>query len=188
MSDYTPIEVEVKIPIEDFESVYLRLGEAGFVHTKTRKEEDVYFNSLYYDLKERDKALRIRRSIDLETKRRWAELNCKGPKLDTVSMSRKEVEIPIEDPDAMESILNEIGFLKVEHSVEKLRYYFTKDRVTAALDRVEGLGDFLELEIMEQGEAMQEQCLEEIEELMETLGYKMQNTVRRSYLSMLMER
>ena len=68
MSDYTPIEVEVKIPIEDFESVYLRLGEAGFVHTRTRKEEDVYFNSLYYDLKERDKALRIRRTIDLETK------------------------------------------------------------------------------------------------------------------------
>lgn len=188
MSDYTPIEVEVKIPIEDFESVYLRLGEAGFVHTRTRKEEDVYFNSLYYDLKERDKALRIRRTIDLETKRRWAELNCKGPKLDTVSMSRKEVEIPIEDPDAMESILNEIGFLKVEHSVEKLRYYFMKDRVTAALDRVEGLGDFLELEIMEQGEAVREQCLEEIEGLMETLGYKMQDTVRRSYLSMLMER
>ena len=106
----------------------------------------------------------------------------------TVSMSRKELEIPIEDPDGMEAILNEIGFLKVEHTVEKLRYYFTRDHATAALDRVEGLGDFLELEIVEQGEAMREKCLDEIEELMQTLGYEMRDTVRRSYLSMLVER
>lgn len=188
MADYTPIEIEVKIPVEDFNRTYRRLEEEGFVYTRTRKEEDVYFNSLYYDLKERDKALRIRRTIDLETKRRWAEINCKGPKLDTVSMSRKELEISIEDPDGMEAILNEIGFLKVEHTVEKLRYYFTRDHVTAALDRVEGLGDFLELEIVEQGEAMREKCLDEIEKLMQTLGYEMRDTVRRSYLSMLVER
>ena len=68
MADYTPIEIEVKIPVEDFNRTYRRLEEEGFVYTRTRKEEDVYFNSLYYDLKERDKALRIRRTIDLDTK------------------------------------------------------------------------------------------------------------------------
>ena len=50
---------------------------------------------------------------------------------------------------------------------------------------MEGLGDFLELEILAQGEENREPCLKEIETVMVDLGYKREDTVRDSYLSLL---
>ena len=81
-NEHTPVEVEVKIPVRDPEDVIKRLEQCGFRPAGTCREEDVYYNSAYYDLKEHDKALRIRRVTDLATGKTRAEFNCKGPKLD----------------------------------------------------------------------------------------------------------
>lgn len=186
-SDKMPIEIEVKIPINDFNKLFQQLQDQGFRHTKVYEEEDTYFNSIHYDLRRNDKALRIRRTVDIGTGRSWAELNCKGPKLDHISMSRKELEIPIENPDVIEEILSEIAFFPVDSRVKKRRYYFTRDRIVASLDRVKGLGDFLELEIMELGEDKREEGLTELEKVIIDIGYTMKDTVRVSYLSMLQE-
>lgn len=182
------IEVEVKIPIDGLEKVFRRLQDCGFSAGPVHRETDRYFNSPHYDLREADKALRIRRVTDLETGRTWAEFNCKGPKLDQISVSRKEIEIPLEYPDRMEEILEELSFCPVECSVTKIRHYFSRGRMTAAADRVEGLGDFLELEIVEQGEEKRASCLGEIEEVMTKMGYSMEESVRSSYLTMLQKR
>ena len=56
--------------------------------------------------------------------------------------------------------------------------------MTACVDRVTGLGDFLELEIIVEDETEQAAALGEIEMLLEVLGYTMQDTTRTSYLSM----
>lgn len=180
-----PIEVEVKIPVTQWEKLCRRLEECGFVSVGVRRETDIYYNSVNYDLRAHDKALRIRRITDLETGESWAEFNCKGPKLDHVSVSRKEIEIKLERPEEMEGILEELSFYPVEVSVTKTRYQYRKGRITAAADRVEGLGDFLELEILAQGEENREPCLKEIETVMVGLGYKREDTVRDSYLSLL---
>lgn len=66
------------------------------------------------------------------------KLNCKGPKLDDISMSRKELEIPIDNPGAMEEILGELDFFPVHCRVKKKRYDFSCEKITASLDRVEG--------------------------------------------------
>lgn len=185
MSDKSPVEIEVKIPIENFGELFEKLKSNGFVRTMVRREVDTYFNSVYYDLKENDKALRIRRTTDKITGKEWAELNCKGPKLDDISMSRKEYETLLENPDEIEKILAEIGFLPVDVTVDKTRYYFSKGEITACIDQVEGLGDFLELEILEQGEFKREAGLKEIENVMNDIGYTMADTVQTSYLVML---
>lgn len=186
--DKTPIEIEVKIPVSNFDRLYLQLPQMGFEYRKSYEQEDSYSNSVNYDLKKRDKALRIRRTVDLETGKMWAQLNCKGPKLDKVSMSRKELEIPIDNPGAMEEILGELDFFPVHCRVKKKRYDFSCGKITASLDRVEGLGDFLELEILELGEEKRAAGLREIERVIRELGYSMEDTVRISYLSMLQKK
>lgn len=57
--------------------------------------------------------------------------------------------------------------------------------MTACLDSVEGLGEYLELEILVEQEEDRQQALQQIEERLLSLGYSMQDTTRISYLSML---
>lgn len=184
-SDHTPVEVEVKITVHGPEDTRRRLEECGFSYAGTYREEDVYYNSVHYDLREHDKALRIRRVTDLDTGKTHAEFNCKGPKLDQVSVSRTELEMRLETPEILERILEELTFLPVPCAVRKTRFLYTRGRVSAALDQVEGLGDYLELEIIGTGEEQRESCLEEIEAVMKEVGYEQKDTIRTSYLSLL---
>lgn len=60
-----------------------------------------------------------------------------------------------------------------------------KDHMTAAADKVENLGNFLELEIIVAKEEERAGGLDMIYELMRMLGCEKTETVRDSYLSML---
>ena len=179
------LEAEIKIPVNDLETVIKRLKQEGFQETEVCREEDTYFNSPYYDMKEKDKALRIRRSRNMQTGEEWAQLNCKEAKLDQISMARKELETEIREPEIIEGILKELGFEPLSIQVIKTRRTLSNGEITAAADRVEGLGEFLELEIIAERESQREECLEKISRVLRTIGYKMEQTVRTSYLSML---
>ena len=182
------IEVEVKIPIENIEKIQQKLLETGFIYQKTVVETDTYFTSDHYDMRKKDKALRIRKTENLDTGEVKAQLNCKGPKLDQVSMTRKETEIDIYEPEKMEDILKELEFYPASCRVKKTRCYYIKDHMTAAADKVENLGNFLELEIIVAKEEERAGGLDMIYELMRMLGCEKTETVRDSYLSMLEKR
>ena len=182
------IEVEVKIPIENIEKIKQKLLETGFIYQKTVVETDTYFTSDHYDMRKKDKALRIRKTENLDTGEVKAQLNCKGPKLDQVSMTRKETEIDIYEPEKMEDILKELEFYPASCRVKKTRCYYIKDHMTAAADKVENLGNFLELEIIVAKEEERAGGLDMIYELMRMLGCEKTETVRDSYLSMLEKR
>ena len=62
-------------------------------------------------------------------------------------MSRMELETEVSDTEVLKNILIHLDFSPVA-SVIKLRKYLKCGRFTACLDQVEGLGDFLELEVI----------------------------------------
>lgn len=101
---------------------------------------DAYFNSPHRDFKETDEALRIR------VKDQGARLTYKGPKLDHKTKSRRELTVEIDDPVAMEKILMALGFVK-SGMVRKVRTKYALGQAVIALDEVEGLGSFIEVEI-----------------------------------------
>ena len=109
------------------------------------------------------------------------------PKLDQVSMTRQELETEVGDGETVRKILEHIGFCPVS-AVEKKRLYFNKNNMTACLDNVKGLGDYLELEILTDTEEKRTEALKQIEDVLEALGYSMEDTTRTSYLSMLMKK
>ena len=69
------IEVEVKIPIENIEKIKKKLLETGFIYQKTVVETDTYFISDHYDMRKKDKALRIRKTENMDTGEVKAQLN-----------------------------------------------------------------------------------------------------------------
>ncbi|MBQ0000374.1 MAG: class IV adenylate cyclase [Clostridiales bacterium] len=181
------IEVEIKLPVGEPEELKRRLPELGFREGKRVREEDLYFNSDFHDFRKSDEALRIRRVQNLNTGESHAFLTYKGPKLDQISMTRKELETGIEDMDVMREVLRALGYVK-QYPVNKVRRYFEKENVTACLDEVEGLGFFMELEVLVSEEKDREEALSTLKETSRLLGHSMDETTRTSYLTMLMRK
>ena len=185
------VEVEIKLKIREGGMVSMQnaLNSQGFVTGDTVIESDLYYTSTHHDFIRLDEALRVR---TIETLRNGtvesvsSVLTYKGPKLDQRSMARKELETPVGNAAICDEILRNIGFSPVP-PVQKKRQHFLKEDVTACIDSVEELGDYLELEIIVPSESQREAALKKIETLLLYLGYSMSDTTRISYLSMLMQ-
>ena len=174
-------EIEIKLPLKDLKETLKFLTDQGFQETAQIQEEDTYFNSVYHDVKKRDEALRIRTSTDCRSGISKTQINFKWPKLDKISMSRMELETEVSDAEVLKNILIHLDFSPVA-SVMKC------GRFTACLDQVEGLGDFLELEVIAGQESERKEILSKMEDLLAILGYHMSDTVQTSYLSMLQQK
>ena len=136
--------------------------------------QDLYFNSPLRDFKRSDEALRIR------IKEEGARLTYKGPKIDSSTKSRLELTVRIDDARQMEEILGHLGFI-LSATVFKRRSKYSYKGVTLALDEVEGLGCFLEVEAL--AEADIEEQRRKVVGIMRELG--LDESIRSSYLELL---
>jgi len=143
---------------------------------------DAYFNSPQHDFREADEALRIR------VKDQGARLTYKGQKLDLKTQSRQELTVEIDDPEAMENILTALGFVK-SGLVKKVRTKYALGQAVIALDDVEGLGSFIEVEISgtifgsDEVEADFAEKRDMVMEILARLG--LEEPIRESYLELL---
>ena len=181
------IEVEVKLPLYRRSLTEKALLNLGFEAGDLVRESDLYFNSDFHDFIKRDEALRIRTCENLTKRTCQVFLTYKGRKLDSVSMTRKELETSIGDGKIGMEILKSLGYDKT-FPVNKLRQLYHKDHITACVDQVEKLGSFLELEVLIDQESERERALEQIREILEAAGSSMDETTRVSYLGMLMRK
>lgn len=177
------IEVEIKIRINP-EDAELKLMNNGFEPDVHVKETDVYFDNSCCDIRGNDTALRIRTIEYPDSASSKSCITYKGRRLDDVSMTRPEYESAIESAIDVARILEALGYKPVEPSVIKERTMYVKEDISACLDRVEGLGNFLELEILTD-EDSGDTALEKLWEALELLGYDRADTTTLSYLSML---
>lgn len=175
------IEVEVKGYADD--SIFERVREE-FELIRKEHHEDTYYQHPCRDFAETDEALRIRiRRFDGHFE---AFLTYKGPKLDSTSKTREEIEVPINDPDEHTRILEALGFREVL-TVEKVREkYYVEKGITITLDEVEGLGKFIEAEAVTEDRDKVPELVERLRKLLLELGVT--RFERRSYLELLLEK
>lgn len=177
-------EIEIKLKLREKEAAMEKLRNLGFTDGEDHEEIDTYFNSSFYNLAERGEALRLRSVRNLQSGVTHGEITYKGPKIDKISMSRMELESVVENSQALEAILTIIG-MKEKYPVRKVRHYMSLNQMTACIDEVDGLGSFLELEEISESQKEREDILKKMEEILKQLGYRMEDTTRTSYLSML---
>ena len=186
------IEVEIKVRIPSCELIEAKLIQLGFKKSHTLQEVDYYYNGVDRDFRKSHEALRLRLTESLDGSAIVADrpgepsvqLTYKGPKLDNVSMSRVEHQVNLDDFETMQSILSSLGYKPVMPVMKLRREYFSEE-MTACVDTVDNLGDFLELEIIANSESEREADLEKIERVLEQLGFSMDDTTTVSYLSLL---
>jgi adenylate cyclase class 2 len=170
------MEIEIKSPCEDLDGVERRLLELGAGFRGETAQADLYLSHPCRDFARTDEALRLRREGNRAT------LHYKGPKIDAGTKSREEIGMSLGEPDAMMSILDRLGFRPVAE-VRKVRRNYGIGNIEVSLDRVSGLGGFVELEVqdlpVEEGRRM-------LFSLLAELG--LERTERRSYLELLLEK
>ena len=179
------IEIEVKLRINDPIGLEKYLLDQGYILKETIRETDTYFDGGINGIKKSGQALRVRRIVDCVTGKEHSMITFKGEKLDRVSMARLELETGVENGDTAERILSALGFFPVQPTVIKTRKILKYEDICACLDDVQGLGIFLELEIMAESEDTRPAALDRIEEILQSIGYSMADTTRVSYLSQL---
>jgi len=175
------IEVEVKARVDDPKQLERSIIELGATPIGIDTQTDTYFNAEDRDFGKTDEALRIR------VQDGKSFLTYKGPKLDKISKTRKEVEVKIIDPKNMGQILTLLGFLPVSTVIKKRKNFRIGD-FFIALDEVRDLGNFIEIEISVNDAKNSDEKVQSIFKFMEKLGISRELTIRKSYLEMILEK
>lgn len=192
-------EVEVKVPAE-LDRVRRRLEAADAERLETIRQVDRYFQAPHRDLAVTDEAVRIREEVSLDPDAGVSPstdvgtgttgrvfLTYKGPKLEAASKTRRERIVRIDDPDEMAVILERLGFGPVP-PVEKRRERWRLDDVELTLDRVAGLGEYVEAERTVDDRAAVDDARATLESTLERLGLVPDDGIRQSYLELLLAR
>jgi len=142
------LEVEIKYAQADSGAVKSSLMRWRARPEPLRREIDRYFNAPDRDFRRTDEALRIRQCGSRNT------LTYKGPKIDPLSKTRREIEVPLADgrraAQSAAKLLTALGYRAVGTVVKRRRVYRLRREgfgVEISLDDVAGLGRFVELEI-----------------------------------------
>jgi adenylate cyclase class 2 len=143
------LEVEVKYRNADRTAAIAMLLDWGATLTQDRSDADLYFQAPDRDLKATGEAFRLRR---IGAKNYFTY---KGPKRDTETKTRTEIEVPLADGDEAaadaEQLLVALGYKPVITVRKKRRVYrFERDGfgIEACFDNLENVGEFVELEIL----------------------------------------
>jgi len=171
------IEIEVKARA-DHEALKKRLKQDGADFERTVEQTDIYFNAPDRDFGSTDEALRLRNEGG------QIFLTYKGPKLDPLSKTRKEVDVEVADFDKMEELIRCLRY-KETLRVRKIREIYHLGGALVCLDRVDGLGDFVELETLAVDEDAIAQRRDFLTNTLRRLGV-MGGLIRESYLEMLL--
>lgn len=177
-------EVELKFPLDDDAPLLKRLSEQGARAAETIQQSDLYFGHPQRDFEQTDEALRIRS---------YGSANCvtyKGPVIDPQTKTRREIEVSLADGHESArqfgQILESLGFRPVrEVRKQRTTYHLERGgrRFEICLDRVEGLGLYLEIETQAE-EADRQAAGQAVLQLAAALGLSAPE--RRAYLNLLL--
>ncbi|WP_256300003.1 class IV adenylate cyclase [Haloarchaeobius salinus] len=190
-------EVELKVRA-DHDAVRRRLAERDAEPADAVGQTDVYYDAPHRNFAETDEALRIRQEVplagetgddaagfDWDTDDGTTKVTYKGPLVDERSKTREEFETAVAERDAMEGILDGLGF-EPAATVRKRRRRFALSGYTVTLDEVDGLGEFVEVETAVDAADIEE-ARDGAVDVLASLGLDADDGIRTSYLGLLLD-
>lgn len=175
------IEVEMKFKLENLEDIEYFLIEHKAELLEVVNQRDHYFNHPSRDFSETDEALRIREESQT------IHLTYKGPKIDSETKTRKEIEINLGNAQKMAKVLELLGFIRTL-IITKERKIYRFDEILFCLDNVESLGYFLEVEMLIGDKKQLSATKQKLFQVLEKVDIDYKTTIRKSYLELLLEK
>ncbi|HRR54338.1 MAG TPA: class IV adenylate cyclase [Candidatus Methanomethylicus sp.] len=180
MQESCEVEVKARVPsAAEAEGMVLRAG-GSFV--REGLQEDVYLRHPCRDLKARDEALRLRREGGA------CVIAFKGRREGGAAKMREEVEVKADGFDETLAIFERLGFAPA-YVIAKRRREFRLGAATVVVDSVEGLGNFIEVEVKAGGGAGAfDAAKKELFSVTDRLGIRREMLITDSYLELLASR
>jgi len=136
------MELEAKYRSRGNEEVEKALAELGARKLSDEMTEDLYFSHRERDFGVSDEVLRLRKTGT------GVELTYKGPRVRREdAKAREEITVGVGDGLAAQRIIERLGFAHT-YALRKRRISYLLDKVRIDLDDVEGLGQYVELELL----------------------------------------
>ena len=176
------IEVEQKFRVENHETHLnlLNLPISQLAFSVPTLEVDIYYQHPAKDYKQTNELLRIRN---------WREIIYKGPKSDANVKVRPEFTWKTDDPELLLETLGFTKVLEVHKHRKPCKWLCNKDEkqftVTIALDKIDKLGSFIEIEIITNKNDA-EFAIKQVEEIAQQMN--LQNIETKSYFELIQEK
>lgn len=193
------IEVEIKIRISDPVSMRKKFISNQGSYKFSLKHEDTYYNMPkgLRDFKKTDEALRLRKSIKFDrsiksdnTKPDYF-LTYKGKKIDTLTKTREEIDVKIENIDAMKKLFELLGFqeiLTVIKERELFLFQYKNYKIEALIDYLPALSQyFIEVEYLSDFREEIKKSREILFEFLGLFGMHKEDSIKKSYLELILE-
>ena len=193
------IEVEIKVKISDPISMRKKFESNQGSYKFSLLHEDTYYNMPkgLRDFKQTDEALRLRKSIKFnknikskDTKTDYF-LTYKDKKIDTLTKTREEIDIKIENIEKMKEIFGLLGFqevLTVKKERELFLFKYKNYKIEALIDFLPALGQyFVEVEYLSDSKKEIEESREMLFEFLDLFGIHKEDSIKKSYLELILE-
>ena len=140
------LEFELKVRISSLDPVPEQLIRHNARFCGRVHEHDIYYNAPHRDFGVTDEAIRVRYTND------HAVVTYKGAKIKTSALkAREELNLVVDSGAVFEQMLDRLGFTRTAE-VNKWRENYRLSDAAITLDEVEGLGTFVEIEILAEDE------------------------------------
>lgn len=171
------MEVESKYRSPGNDKIEKALQRLGAKKIHECSMEDIYYSHPGRDFAKTDESLRLRKMEGP------SELTYKGPRLKTGNArAREEITLKLEDSLSAQRIVERLGFAE-KIVIKKKRSSYLIDKLRVEVDDVDGLGEYVELELITEEPRRAESLIE----LARTeLG--LERLEKRTYLEMLLEK
>jgi len=137
------MEIEIKAKVKDLKVIHRRLIRLGAKSKKKVHQIDKYYSLYKRPLtKRKGSIVRVRHNVN--EKRTFFEFDWA-----LNDFAAHEIEVEVNNYNNIQTILKKMK-AKVEYTIDKKREYFRKGQLEIVLDRVKGLGNFMEIEIQGQ--------------------------------------
>jgi adenylate cyclase class 2 len=167
------LESELKIRADRLDDVEKRIIELGGAFEGEEFQTDIYYQHPCRDFSETDEAIRVRYVGEK------VELTYKGPRMKSEIKRREEVSLRIGEGD-VKTLLRRLGFREVA-KVNKRRRNYLLEGLKVSLDMVEGLGEFIEVELVKKV------SIKHLKELLDRMGVPWRPE-ERTYLELLLNK
>ncbi|MGB8212999.1 MAG: class IV adenylate cyclase [Anaerolineales bacterium] len=166
-----PTNIEIKARIRDLEGLRRRAEGLSDTPVQVIPQEDTFFHTSQGRLKLR------RLKPDLGQLVYYERPDQEGPKLSNYQISETN------DPEGLKTALRLA--LGVRGVVRKTRYLYLAGQTRIHLDDVEGLGQFMELEVVLRGNQTEAEGQAIAEGLMARLGIRKEDLLEGAYIDLL---
>lgn len=184
-------EVEQKYCVDDLDRTVDALTTMDLEVSEAVEQIDCYYRHPTRDFSETDEAFRLRTVGDFNC------ITYKGPKIDSQTKTRAEEEVELasgaEARQTCDAIFRHLSFEPVATVTKKRRIAtMSRDRleIEFALDEIEGLGEFVEIEIGVEASGPEDPVLQKARSTLSALADQLMlaEIERRSYLELLLEK